>query len=77
MDIAIKYKIISKIISSNDERLLDAVKTLLNVEDETDFWDEMSVADQAAIDEGLKQLDSGQFVDHQSVRDEIKNRFNF
>lgn len=77
MDIAVKYKIISEIINSNDDRVLDAVKSLLNIEDEVDFWDELSAKDQAAINEGLKQLDKGQYVSHQSVREEIKNRFNF
>ncbi|MEQ8534773.1 MAG: hypothetical protein RIB86_23175 [Imperialibacter sp.] len=77
MDIAVKYKIISEIISSNDDQILNAVKSLLNIEDEVDFWDELSPEDQAAINEGLEQLDKGQYVSHQSVREEIKNRFNF
>ena len=33
--------------------------------------------DQAAINEGLYQLDNGQHVSHESVREEIKGRFNF
>lgn len=77
MDIAVKYKIISEIISSNDDQILNAVKSLLNIEDEVDFWDELSPEDQAAINEGLEQLDKGQYVSHQSVREEIKSRFNF
>ncbi|MBN7811740.1 hypothetical protein J0A68_12330 [Algoriphagus sp. H41] len=77
MDIAVKYRIISEIISSNDERVLNAVKSLLNIEDEVDFWEELSAEDRAAIDEGLEQLDKGQYVSHESVREEIKNRFNF
>ncbi|CAD5253913.1 MULTISPECIES: hypothetical protein [unclassified Imperialibacter] len=77
MDIAVKYKIISEIISSNDDEILNAVKSLLKIEDEVDFWDELSAEDQAAINEGLEQLDKGQYVSHQSVREEIKNRFNF
>jgi hypothetical protein len=77
MDIALKYKIISEIINSNDERVLNAVKTLLNIEDESDFWDELNTEDQAAIDEGLNQLDKGQYISRESVREEIKNRFNF
>jgi predicted transcriptional regulator len=77
MDIVVKYKIISEIISSNDDQILNAVKSLLNIEDEVDFWDELSPEDQAAINEGLEQLDKGQYVSHQSVREEIKNRFNF
>lgn len=77
MDIAVKYRIISEIINSNDERVLNAVKSLLNIEDEVDFWEELSAEDRAAIDEGLEQLDKGQYVSHESVRKEIKNRFNF
>jgi predicted transcriptional regulator len=77
MDIAVKYKIISEIISSNDDQILNAVKSLLNIEDEVDVWDELSPEDQAAINEGLEQLDKGQYVSHQSVREEIKNRYNF
>lgn len=77
MDTAVKYRIISEIINSNDERVLNAVKSLLNIEDEVDFWEELSSEDRAAIDEGLEQLDKGQYVSHESVREEINKRFNF
>ena len=77
MDISVKYKIISEIISSNDEEVLNSVKSPLNLEDEKVFGDELSPEDQAAINEGLKQLASGQSVSHQSVQEEIKSRFNF
>ena len=77
MDIAIKYRIITEIINTNDERVLNAVKSLLNIEDQGDFWEELNADDQEAIDEGLYQLEQGQYVSHESVREEIKNRFNF
>lgn len=77
METAVKYRIISEIINSNDERVLNAVKSLLNIEDEVDFWEELSAEDRAAIDEGLEQLDKGHYMSHESVREEIKNRFNF
>ena len=77
MNNAVKYKMISKIINSNDESVLSSIKSLLKIEDEVDLWDELSADDQAAINEGLEQLDSGQYVSHQSVREEIRNRFNF
>jgi hypothetical protein len=77
MDIAVKYRIISEIINSNDERVLNDIKSLLKIEDEVDFWEELSSEDRAAIDQGLEQLDKGHYVSHESVREEIKNRFNF
>jgi len=77
MDISVKYRMISEIINSTDDNVLNAVKSLLNIEEETDFWEELSVEDKAAINEGLSQLDKGQHVSHQSVREEIKDRFKF
>lgn len=77
MDIAVKYRIISEIINSKDERVLNEVKSLLKIEDEVDFWEVLSDEDRAAIDEGLEQLDKGQYVSHETVKEEIKNRFNF
>lgn len=77
MDSAIKYKIISKIINSDDEKQLQAVKSILDIKDDEDFWDELSVEDKAAIDEGLNQLEKGKYVSHQSVKEEITRRFNF
>ena len=76
MNIAIKYKMISKIINSDDEKVLNAVKSLLKIDD-TDFWDGLSVEDQGAIDEGLYQLDNGRHVSHKLVQQEIRARFNF
>ena len=77
MDSAIKYKIISKIINSDDEKQLQAVKSILDIKDDEDFWDELSVEDKVAIDEGLNQLEKGKYVSHQSVKEEITRRFNF
>ncbi|WP_162419129.1 hypothetical protein [Cyclobacterium roseum] len=77
MDNSVKYRIISEIINTKDERVLNAVKSLLNIEDDGDFWEALSEEDRAAIDEGLEQLDKGQYLSHESVREEIKNRFNF
>ncbi len=77
MDIAVKYKMISKIINSTDESILNSVKSILKIEDEADFWNELSMDDKAAINEGLEQLDKGQYISHESVQEEIKKRFNF
>ncbi|MEX2511543.1 MAG: hypothetical protein WD398_01445 [Cyclobacteriaceae bacterium] len=77
MDNSVKYRIISEIINSNDEHVLNAVKSLLKIDDDVDFWEELSAEDQAAIDEGMEQLDKGQYLSQESVREEIKKRFNF
>ena len=52
------------------------IKSLLKIDDE-DFWSDVSPEDQAAINEGIEQLDKGEYVSHKSLQEEIKNRFNF
>ncbi len=77
MDISVKYKIISEIMKSNDEERLNAVKTILNIEDKADFWEEISEEDQVAIDQALEQLDRGNFISRESLNAEIKEKYNF
>ncbi len=77
MDISVKYKIISEIIKSNDEEMLNAVKTILNIEDKPDFWEEISEEDQVAIDQALEQLDRGNFISRESLDAEVKEKYNF
>lgn len=76
MNPAVKYKMISKIINSKDDAVLNQIRDLLGIE-EADFWDELGVEDQRAINEGLSQLNEGKTISHQSVQEEIKKRFNF
>jgi predicted transcriptional regulator len=77
MHIAEKCKLISEILKSKDDQVLSAVKSLLKIENTEDFFEELNAEDLAAIDEALEQLESGEFTSHDSVRKEIKNRFNF
>jgi len=39
-------------------------------------WDDLSVEDQEAIEEGLNQLDEGQFVPYSEVRKKIESMLN-
>jgi hypothetical protein len=77
MDISVKYKIISEIMKSNDEEMLNAVKAILNIEDKADFWEEISEEDRMAIDQALEQLDRGNFISRESLDAEIKEKYNF
>ena len=68
MDISVKHRIISEIINSNDEQILNAVKSLLKIEDEVDFWEGLTTEYQAAIDEGLEQLDKGKYEEKFNIK---------
>ena len=44
--------------------------------EKADWWDTVSIDDKQAIDEGLKQLDQGDFLTRSQVRDKVKARHN-
>lgn len=77
MDIEIKKSLIAAILQTENEEILEAIKNLLKIEDKVDFWDQLSLEDQEAINEGIRQLDEGKSVSFDEVKDLIKERFNF
>lgn len=77
MDIEVKKSLIAAILQTENEEILEAIKNLLKIEDKLDFWDQLSLEDQEAINEGIRQLDEGKSVLFDEVKDLIKERFNF
>jgi hypothetical protein len=74
MDIAIKYKIVEKIIQSNDDNLLNEIKSLLGLF-EGDFWAELPSEVKQAINKAKGEHDRGEGIPHSQVMAEIKDRF--
>lgn len=77
MDIKLKKNLIAAILQTENEEILEAIKKLLKIENQEDFWDLLSLEDQDAINEGIKQLDEGKSVSYGKVKDLINERFNF
>jgi hypothetical protein len=74
MDIALKHKIAEKIIQSNDDNLLNEIKSLIGLS-EGDFWSELPSEVKLAINKAKEELDRGEGVTHSEVMSEVKNRF--
>jgi hypothetical protein len=77
MDIEVKKSLIAAILQTENEEILEAIKNLLKIEDQADFWDQLSLEDQEAINEGIRQLDEGKSVSYEEAKDLIKTRFGF
>jgi hypothetical protein len=77
MDIEAKKSLIAAILQTENEEILEAIKKLLKIEDQADFWDQLSLEDQEAINEGINQLDEGKSVSFEEAKDLIKTRFGF
>jgi hypothetical protein len=74
MDIALKYKIVEKIIQTDDDILLSEIKSLVGLS-EGDFWNEIPDEVKHAVNKAKDELDRGEGIPHLQVMSEIKNRF--
>lgn len=74
MDIALKYKIVEKIVQSEDEMVLNEIKALLNLSKQ-DFWQDLPEEVKQAVNKAKTELDQGKGISHDLVMEEINNRF--
>lgn len=74
MDIELKYRIVEKIVQSNDDVLLNEIKALVGLS-ENDFWKDLPIEVKQAIIEAKSQLDRGEGIAHDAVMLEMKKRF--
>lgn len=74
MDIALKYRIVERIIQSNDEALLNEIKSLLGLSD-NDYWPGLPADIKHAIQKAKDEIDRGEGISHSSIMFEVKDRF--
>jgi len=71
----LKLEMFRKLDGLSPDKLKKAYGLLtnfLNKNSKVGFWDELSEAEKSAINEGLKQLDSGQSFTYEEVRNKIR-----
>lgn len=78
MDIqATKLQLVQQILNTNEAQILKGVQELLDQSADVDFWDELNKEDQAAIDEGIDQLNKGLYYNSDQAKAETKRRLNW
>jgi len=70
-----KINIINWVSTLQEEGILAEMEKLQK--EKADWWDNVSHEDKHAINEGLEQLDKGEFVTRSQVRRKIKEKYNF
>jgi len=60
-----KYKLIEWITNIHDDAMLNK---LLEIAEDSDWWDNISDAERASIDRGLKDLKEGRYYDHSEAK---------
>lgn len=77
MDLAvseIKNNLHRLIVETDDVSVLEKVQEYFGIlkSNQTDWWDSLSANEVASIEKGLHQLDNGQRIPHEQVRQKIK-----
>ena len=65
--IELKEKLIAKINNTHDEELLDQISRMIDLETRIDEIYEMSSEEIDAINEGIAQIDSGQWITNEEA----------
>ena len=69
----------SELDKVSDPSFVQVLKTLLNHQNQQkkeDWWEDLPVEVQRAIDQGLADVSNGQMHDYSEVRQGIRDRFN-
>lgn len=75
MDSALKYKIVEKIVQSNDDLLLNQIKSLLGIPD-NEFWNELPKVLKEEIISAKEELDNNLGTPHAEVMAELNHLLN-
>lgn len=70
-----KINLINWISSVQEDDIIEKLEKIQK--EKADWWDSLNTADKKAINEGIEQLDKGEYFNREQVRSKIKNRFNF
>ena len=70
-----KINLINWLSSVQEEDVLNLIEKIQK--EKSDWWDNVSDKDKKAINEGLEQLDKGDYLSRAEVRAKIKEKFNF
>jgi predicted transcriptional regulator len=70
-----KLEIVQLILNTEKPSILEKVEAVLKKEKITDWWNEISEAEQKAIEKGFSEADSGKMIPHEEVMKEVKAKY--
>ncbi len=72
-----KLELVQLILNTERPSILEKVEALLKKDKVTDWWDEISEAEQKAIEKGVTEAESGKLIPHEEVMKEVKEKYKF
>jgi predicted transcriptional regulator len=71
-EVAVLRKEVKRYIDKADEKTLKMIQAMLEVEQESDWWDDLGEEAKASIERGLKDADAGRVTPHDVVMKKYK-----
>jgi len=68
-----KLHIIDQLVGLQSDRLVSLIEVLLRSED--DFWNELSEAQKRKVERAISDLDAGKGIPHETVMQELRQRY--
>jgi len=76
MTVGEKYRIVEKIIQTEDESILSEIKSLLGIDNSSaDYWNTVPDTIKNTIEESLEQIKKDKVHANEEVMEDIKKRF--
>jgi len=69
-----KLKLIDWITNLRDDSIIERIKMLKENQPGTDWWDEITEEERAAIEKGLEDVKAGRLIPHEKVKEEYAKR---
>ena len=66
-DIKAMRKEVKEYINHADDRMVRAIHAMLEADQEGDWWDEISDAQKASIERGIKDMEQGNIIEHEEM----------
>ena len=71
-----KLEIVQLVLNTNKATLLNKIEEILKKNAAKDWWDEISDEEKKAIEQGLAEADRGEFISHEEVMKQVKDKYN-
>ncbi len=71
-----KLELVQLILNTNQPNLLERVSKILKQEKEIDWWDELPLSIQQAIEVGIKETGQGKTVSNADVMKEVRLKYD-
>ena len=70
-----KLELVQLILNTEKSAVLDKVEAIFKKEKGSDWWDEISEGERAAIEKGLAEADRGELIPHEEGMKEVRAKY--